>query len=128
MGACNSSEPGRIGGNFPVVVFILLRRFGKVWLRTVERPRTFVVQSLVDAFVVVVLHPAAYALLEFRHGAVVLQVDVLAFQTAPESLDEDVVNPTPPAIHADFRSHRFDRFDPCLARELASLIGVENLR
>jgi len=114
--------------NFPVVGFILLRRFGEVLVRTIERPRAFVVQCLVDAFVVVVVDPSIHTPLEFRHGAVVLQVNVLLLQAAPEPLDEDVVDPAPTAVHAGLRPHRFDRFDPGLAGELRSLIRIEDLR
>ena len=57
-----------------------------------------------------------------------MQVDPLVLQRLPEALDEDVVAPGPFAIHTELAALGFDRLDEIGGRELAALIGVDDLR
>jgi hypothetical protein len=45
----------------------------------------------------------------------------------PQPFREDVASPPPRPIHTDLNSVVVQESDECLARELAALIGVENL-
>jgi hypothetical protein len=45
----------------------------------------------------------------------------------PQALDEDVVSPSPLAVHADFDLADGQHLDEAGGGELADLIGVENL-
>ena len=56
-----------------------------------------------------------------------MEVDFFVFHAAPEPLDEDVVHPSPFAIHTDFHAFVFESLDPILRGELHTLIGVEDL-
>lgn len=46
----------------------------------------------------------------------------------PEAFDEDVINPTALAVHADVDTLALEPGDERLTGELAALIGVENLQ
>jgi len=56
-----------------------------------------------------------------------VQVDFLVLDTAPQALDEHVVHPSSPAVHADPHALCQQRFGEVLGGELATLIGVEDL-
>src|SRR5208337_5339160 len=56
------------------------------------------------------------------------QVDLLVLGAPPQALDKYVVDPSTLAVHADRDAGSLQRLDPILARELRSLVGVENLR
>ena len=58
----------------------------------------------------------------------VVQVDRLVLHRSPETLDEDVVEPAPPAVHGDLHLRRPQSPGEGMAGELAALIGVEDLR
>ena len=58
----------------------------------------------------------------------VVQIDSLVFERAPQSLDEDVVQATAPAVHRDTDTGRLQAPGKGEAGELAALIGIENLR
>lgn len=60
---------------------------------------------------------------------VCLQIDSLVLQgSTAESFDEDIVLETPFAIHADPDIPGFEDGGECFAGELASMVGVEELR
>jgi hypothetical protein len=61
-------------------------------------------------------------------GLVGLEVDLLIFDGSPESLDQDVVAPASLAGHADGDLVRLQHPDELQAGELATLIGIVNLR
>ena len=51
---------------------------------------------------VIIGEPPAKTGTQFRAGFKGVQVDAFVFQRPPEPLDEDIVHPASPAIHADF--------------------------
>jgi hypothetical protein len=55
------------------------------------------------------------------------QVHFLVLHTAPQPLDEDIVDPAALAVHADLDAMRFEGAGELFADELAALIGVEDL-
>ena len=52
----------------------------------------------------------------------------LVFHAFPQFFDKNVVNPAPFAIHAYLDRVGFENLDEVVARELAALVGVEDLR
>lgn len=60
--------------------------------------------------------------------AVSAQIDLLVFHRAPQALDNDIVAPRAPTVHADGNFLAQQHADEGQAGELAALIGVENLR
>ena len=60
--------------------------------------------------------------------AVILQVDLFIFYRPPQPLDKDIVHGPPTAVHADPDAPLLQDAGPVFARELRSLIGVEDLR
>lgn len=65
------------------------------------------------------------------HGGnclIVVEVQVLVFDAAPEPLDEDVVEHAPVAIHTDLYAGGFQARREGLGCELAALIRVEDHR
>ena len=63
-----------------------------------------------------------------RRGGVSEQIDLLVFHAPPKPLDEDVVHPSPAAVHADFYTEIQQATGPFGGGELAALIGVEDFR
>ena len=61
-------------------------------------------------------------------GAVCAQVNLLVFDRAPEALDDDIVPPRLPAVHADGDLLTQQYAGEGQRRELAALIRIENLR
>jgi hypothetical protein len=55
-------------------------------------------------------------------------VHLLVLDAPPQPLDEHVVDPSTLAVHADSNAGVLEHFDPFLAGELRSLVGVEDLR
>src|SRR5208282_3375635 len=62
------------------------------------------------------------------NAAISPQIDLLVFHAAPEPLDEDVVPPGPFPVHADGDAVPCEHAGEGLARELAALIGIEDVR
>jgi len=65
---------------------------------------------------------------DIRDRLVAVQVDLFVLDRAPEPLDEDVVAPAAFAVHADLDLSAAQHVQEFQARELAALIGVEDLR
>ena len=63
-----------------------------------------------------------------RHAVVGVQIDLLLLHRPPKALDEDVVPPGAFAVHADRDAMAGEHAGEGRARELAALIGVEDLR
>ncbi len=57
-----------------------------------------------------------------------MEVDLFILETPPQPFHEDVVPPPPRPIHTDLNPVVVQQPGECLARELAALIGVEDLR
>ena len=62
------------------------------------------------------------------YAVVGVKVDLLVFDRFPDALDEDIVAPSALAIHADGDIAGRQSAREGLTRELAALVGVENLR
>ena len=77
---------------------------------------------------VVELEVAGELLLRLGHAVVCVQVDMLVLDTLPQPLDEHVVHPSALAVHADLHVVILEHLGELDARELASLVGVEDLR
>ena len=57
-----------------------------------------------------------------------LQIHLLIFDAAPQPLDEDIVPPSPFAVHADRNVVADEHSGEDLTRELRTLVGVEDIR
>ena len=60
-------------------------------------------------------------------GVIAVQVDLLVLHGAPEAFDEDVVSPAALAVHADVDLPASEDVQELETRELAPLVGVEDL-
>ena len=78
--------------------------------------------------VIVEAHPGFDAPARIAAAGEGVQVDALVFQRPPEALDEDVVKEAPAPIHRDAHAGILKALRPGPGGELASLIGVEDLR
>ena len=58
---------------------------------------------------------------------IVVQVDLLVFDRAPEPLDEDVIQGPAATVHPDLNASLFQDRSERQGRKLDALIGVENL-
>ena len=58
---------------------------------------------------------------------IILEVDLVVFGRTPEAFDEDVVDGPAAAIHRDADRPVLEDDEPLGARELAALVGVEDL-
>src|ERR1019366_750467 len=56
------------------------------------------------------------------------QIHLLVLDAAPQPLDEDVIPPSPFAVHADGDGVAGEHAGECRAGELRALVGVEYLR
>jgi len=74
---------------------------------------------------VVEVHPLPDPGSDLRQRAVAPETQLLVFQTPPEPLDKNVVNPAPLAVHAGASSAGLHRLNPCLPRERASPVGAD---
>ena len=63
----------------------------------------------------------------FRNRFIRSQVHLLVFDASPESLDEHVVPPAPPPVHADPDPGLFQKAREGLTCELAPLVRVEDV-
>ena len=61
------------------------------------------------------------------HAGIGPQVDFFVFDGPPQTLDEDVVAPRSFSVHADLDFSACQNFDEVGGRELAALIGVEDV-
>lgn len=77
---------------------------------------------------VVVANVAVQSSSGFSEIAVGIEVDLLIFETAPESFDEDVVNPPTLTIHADLDTVALEHAGERLGSELGPLVGIEDFR
>lgn len=63
----------------------------------------------------------------FTGGAVFMEIDLLVFEASPKTLREDIVEGSSPAIHADTNLPSLKNPDVARAREVAALVGVDDL-
>ena len=86
------------------------------------------IQRAVRTFLVVEAEVVRQPPLEGRNRVVVTQVDILVLDTAPEPLDEDIIQSPIPTVHADQDLTRLQPAGELMAGKLAALIRVENTR
>ena len=65
---------------------------------------------------------------QFPHRGVALQIHVLMLDVTPQPFNKNVVERSPPSIHADDHVFSLEDRSECIAGELRSLIAVEDLR
>jgi hypothetical protein len=81
----------------------------------------------VAPLVVVEIDPSGDAAFEQDEVVVLADVDVLVLEAPPESLDHDIVDPSPAAVHADTYAVALGQIDPGAAGELTALVRVQDL-
>lgn len=86
-----------------------------------------VVQALMRAFIVIDLEVVMQPAFQCRYGRIVLQINVLVFDVAPQSFDKDVVECAPTTIDTDADVGLFQFTSEIAGRKLHPLIGVENV-
>lgn len=86
------------------------------------------VKCLMRPGLVVEHQVACQALMRSPNRFVRVQIDLLVGNVLPESCHEHVVSPAPFSVHADLNTVVCQQLRELLARELAPLIGTENLR
>ena len=77
---------------------------------------------------VVFAEERAQTLVKFGHRFVTTDIDVVILHCAPQPFNHDVVQSPSFAIHADLDLMRFEHASEVFTRELAALVGVEDLR
>jgi hypothetical protein len=78
-------------------------------------------------FLIIKAKPGADTGLGLSDAGIGVEIDLLVFEAAPQSLDEDVVHEAALAIHADRDPVTLQDAGEIVAGELAALIGVEDL-
>ena len=114
-----------LGPEPPPPNVILRWHFGNI--SSEDLPGRGAIQRLVPPFVVVEVDPSADSGFEVHQVEVLLQVDVLVLQRAPEPLDHHVVDPAALAVHADLDALAPQQASPSLTRVLAALVRVHDL-
>ena len=83
-----------------------------------------IAQGLMQPFPVVKAKIPCQTLARVPHALVVLQIDLLIFDTPPQTLHKHVVQGPPAAIHADPNAAVLEALGKGRTRELGSLIGI----
>jgi len=86
-----------------------------------------VVQRLMRQIVVVQMNVALYTLPGLARTSVVVDVDLVVLQTAPEALNDDVIRGTALTIHADPHLLALEQINKLRTGEMATLIAVDNV-
>ena len=86
-----------------------------------------ILQGLMQPFLVVKVEVAAQAVMRFLRVGIVVQVDFFVLDTAPQAFGQNVVQGTPPPIHADPNLRGREQLDVLRAREVAPLVTVPDL-
>ena len=77
--------------------------------------------------VVIIGEPSAKAGTQFRSGLEGVQIDAFVLHRPPEPLDEDIVHPASPSVHADLDLSCAQHTGEGVAGKLAALIGIKDL-
>jgi hypothetical protein len=88
--------------------------------------RSLIVQRLMQALVIVEIQISFQALSRRFWRALVVQIDFFIFDRSPQPLGEDVIQGSPLAVHTDLCPGFFEQPYIRCAREVRTLIGVEN--
>ena len=90
--------------------------------------RNLVGDALVRTTVVVILDVIPDTLSQTRNITLWIDVDILSLDGTPEALYPDVVLAASTAIHTDLDAEFLTGGQPQMARVLAALVGIDNLR
>lgn len=92
----------------------------------IDLSRRSVLQALMWAVVVIELEIVIQTSLEFPHRGILFQVEIFVLHTAPEALNEDVVEGPPVSVHADVDASGFQAAGEIRCRKLHALIRIED--
>ena len=84
-------------------------------------------EHTVSSLGVVKLHISLQLLREIAPVGVFFEIDLFLLERPPESFDKNIVEEPTAPVHADADLPRMEQSQPFVARELPSLIGIENL-
>ena len=87
-----------------------------------------VVQRLVWAFKIVEADVVCQLVISLLWAGIVMQINFLVFEGAPQSFREDVVASASTAIHADLDLFTLQAFQVFRAGKVATLIAIPDLR
>lgn len=90
----------------------------------VDRCRGSIVQRLMGTLPIVERHIACDALACLAWAGVVVEVDLLVLQAAPEALGKDVIQGSPFAIHTDLHASGLHALGVLRAGEVTALIAI----
>ncbi len=93
----------------------------------IVRPQGGIIKVLVDALIVVKLHPITNMATQFSHVVVAVEPNFFILQATPEPFDENIVHPAALTIHADQNIVFLQLVDPVLSGKLTPLIGAKYL-
>lgn len=96
-------------------------------LSVIDRIGRLVAQRHMGSLLVVPGNVFGDSLLRLPHRLGFMEIDVLILEGPPESLHDDVVHGSTLAIPADGDTFGFQNSSEDIARELAALVGIENL-
>ena len=85
-------------------------------------------QAGVRPLFVIIAQPVSDELTRLPSILEIVQIDTLVFERVPETLDEDVVPPSALSVHRDLYPSLPEELGELPTRELAAMIGVEDLR
>ena len=77
---------------------------------------------------IVKAHPVTDSLIGFPPAREGMRINALEFHRAPQPCDDDVATKSAAPVHRDAHPGLFQSLRPYLRRELAALIGIEDLR
>jgi len=97
-------------------------------LKIINLARRSVIQALVRPFVVVVPEERSQVDSCLLRRPVFLQVHFLVLDGPPQPLDEDIIQRSASAVHADFNAMLLEDLREFLVGVLHPLVGVEDLR
>ena len=87
-----------------------------------------IAQRLVESFRIVELEVSLQVAPRVGNRRVLVNVNLLVFDAAPETLNKNVVEGPAPTVHADSDVLVLQYFNECRAGKLNALIGVHDLR
>ena len=87
-----------------------------------------IIQVLMRSFCVVKHEVKIQSDIQSWYGTIVFDVDVFVLDRAPKTLNEDIVESTAAAIHANLDPNAFKCTSKGASRELNALITVEYIR
>ena len=90
--------------------------------------RRLIVQRLMQPLVVIEREEFTKTRLRLGHCPIIVDENILVFDRPPQPLNEDIVEKSPPTIHADLNPGILQPPEVILARKLRPLVRVGYLR